>query len=163
VTEPPEPLLDVGRIVKPHGLDGGVIVAFESDRPERTEVGASFVTDRGELVIGRISRHQQRWIVHFEGIPDRDAADTWRGTVLRAAPLDATDGVRWVHELIGCRVVETSGRDRGVVEAVESNPASDLLVLDTGALVPLTFVVGQPVEGRIEVEVPDGLFELYGG
>ena len=47
----------------------------------------------------------------------------------------------------------------GVVEAVEANPASDLLVLDTGALVPLRFVI-RVDDGRIEVDAPDGLFDL---
>ena len=53
--------------------------------------------------------------------------------------------------------------ERGVVRAVQDNPASDLLVLDSGALVPLTFVVGGPSDGVVHVEVPDGLFELYEG
>ena len=40
------------------------------------------------------------------------------------------------------------------------NPAADLLVLDTGALVPVVFVVGTPHDGVIDVDTPDGLFEL---
>ena len=46
------------------------------------------------------------------------------------------------------------------MEAVQDNPASDLLVLDTGALVPLRFVVGRDPAGRLLVEVPAGLFDL---
>ena len=71
----------------------------------------------------------------------------------------------FVHDLVGCRVVDADGIDRGRVEAVQANPASDLLVLDGGALVPLTFVVGGVETGTdgdvIRVDVPDGLFELY--
>jgi 16S rRNA processing protein RimM len=65
-----------------------------------------------------------------------------------------------VHELIGSPVVEPDGTDRGVVQAVQDNPASDLLVLDTGALVPLRFLEGRDEQGRLVVDVPDGLFEL---
>ena len=42
---------------------------------------------------------------------------------------------------------------------VEANPASDLLVLDSGALVPLTFVTNVEANVRIDVDVPEGLFE----
>ena len=64
-----------------------------------------------------------------------------------------------MHELIGCDVID-DGVNRGQVVEVVSNPASDLLELDTGALVPLRFVTShQP--GVIDVEVPDGLFALY--
>ena len=50
--------------------------------------------------------------------------------------------------------------ERGVVEAVQDNPAADLLVLDSGALVPVVFIVGPPTDGVIRVEAPDGLFDL---
>ena len=64
-----------------------------------------------------------------------------------------------MHELIGSLVKEVSGVDRGTVKAVVANPASDLLELDTGHLVPLTFVIDF-TEGIILVDAPDGLFEL---
>ena len=65
----------------------------------------------------------------------------------------------WVHELVGSKVREVNGTERGVVEAVLANPASDLLELDTGDLIPLTFVV-EFVDGAVLVDVPDGLFDL---
>ena len=66
-----------------------------------------------------------------------------------------------MHELIGARVVDSEDVDRGRIEAVQENPASDVLVLDSGALVPLTFAVGWDVRGeRLRIDVPDGLFDL---
>jgi 16S rRNA processing protein RimM len=47
-----------------------------------------------------------------------------------------------------------------VIEAVQDNPAADLLVLDTGALVPVVFVVDGPTDGVVRVDTPHGLFEL---
>jgi 16S rRNA processing protein RimM len=103
--------------------------------------------------------HQDRWLVLFDGVTGREAAEALRGLVLRAEPLDDPDEL-WVHELIGCRVVDHDGTERGTVEAVQDNPAADLLVLDSGALVPVVFLVGPPRDGVVRVEVPDGLFEL---
>ena len=39
------------------------------------------------------------------------------------------------------------------------NDRSTPLVLDSGALVPLTFVTNVDANVRIDVDVPDGLFE----
>ena len=44
-------LLDVGRVVRPHGLRGDVVVSLVSNRAERSEPGSVFITDDGELVV----------------------------------------------------------------------------------------------------------------
>lgn len=153
-------LLEVGRIGRAHGLRGEVSVRLSTDRTERLDAGSVLHTPRGPLTVASARPHQDRWIVHFEGIDDRTAAETWHGTVLSAEALGDPDAL-FVHDLVGSRVVDGDGRDRGVVVSVISNPASDLMELDGGALVPLTFVVGGAVDGTVRVDVPDGLFELY--
>jgi 16S rRNA processing protein RimM len=80
------------------------------------------------------------------------------GAELLAEPVDDPDAL-WVHDLIGCRVVEVDGTERGRCVAVVANPASDLLELDSTALVPVTFVVSC-VDGVITIDPPAGLFEL---
>ena len=42
---------------------------------------------------------------------------------------------------------------------VESNPAADLLVLDSGALVPVVFITAHE-QGRVTIDPPEGLFDL---
>ncbi|MGH8974957.1 MAG: ribosome maturation factor RimM, partial [Acidimicrobiia bacterium] len=104
-----------------------------------------------------------RWIVAFEGVEDRNRAETLRGTVLLGPPVaDAgsdDDGEFWVHDLVGAVVTDPSGTVLGRVAAVEANPASDLLVLEDGALVPMVFVV-EAGEGRVVIDPPAGLLEL---
>ncbi len=97
--------------------------------------------------------------MRFAGVDSREAAESLAGSVLRAEPVTETEDGFFVHELIGSEVVESSGQSRGTVVSVEANPASDLLVLDSGALVPMRFVVAS-APGRLTVEVPAGLFEL---
>jgi 16S rRNA processing protein RimM len=153
------PLLEVGRITKPHGVRGEVVVVLITDRVERVAPGSVLQTARGPLTVVASRPERDRHLVTFDGLHDREDADAWRGTLLLAEPIDDPDTL-WVHELIGARVRSTDGVDRGVVEAVQANPASDLLVLDTGALVPLRFVVGGLVDGLVTVDVPEGLFDL---
>lgn len=149
-------LLDIGRIDRPHGVRGDVLVTLTTNRLERLEVGAELESEAGALRVARVRPHQHRFIVGFEGV-DRERAEQLRGVVLRAQPLDDPDAL-WVHELIGREVVGLDGRRHGVVEAVEANPASDLLVLDGGGLVPLRFVVESDDE-RVVIDPPPGLLE----
>jgi 16S rRNA processing protein RimM len=150
-------MLEVGRVVKPHGLRGEVIVELVTNRTERLAPGTELATDDGSLRVEWATSHQGRWIVQFEGVAGRDAAEALRGTVLSAEPLEDADAL-WVHELVGSRVEGTDGTDYGVVTAVEANPASDLLVLDGGGLVPLRFVVDHE-PGRVVVDPPAGLLD----
>lgn len=159
-----ENLLEVGRVGKPHGLRGEVLVTLTSTETARVAPGSTLEIDDRTLVVASSRPHQGKWIVAFEGFGRREDADEIVGSVLRGESLpDAGGDALWVHELIGSEVVETDGTGRGLVEAVQDNPASDLLVLASGALVPLTFLVGRDDEGRLVVDVPLGLFELVEG
>ncbi len=151
-------VLDVGQIMKAHGLKGQVSVALFTDRHERVAPGMVLETDRGLLHVTASLAHQNRFLVSFAEISDREGADRWRGVILRAEAIE-DDDVIWIHDLFGASVETTDGVLRGVVTSVEGNPASDILVLDTGFLVPLTFVVSVEANERIVVEVPEGLFE----
>ena len=151
-------LLEVGRVVKPHGIRGEVVVDLVSNRPEqRLAEGSVLESDWGALEVVASRPHQGRWIVAFAGVADRNGAEALRGAVLSAEALDE-DGALWVHELVGAEVVAVDGARLGVVAAVEANPASDLLVLDGGGLVPLTFLV-RAEEGRLVVDPPAGLLD----
>lgn len=152
-------LLEVGHIVKPHGLRGEVVVSLTTNRDERVAPGTVLSSGDRQLRVERSAPHQGRFIVRFEGVSDIDAAEELRGAVLCAPPIDEP-GTLWVHELIGSRVEDVRGRALGTVESVEANPASDLLVLDSGALIPLRFVVGSEPGMRLTVDVPDGLVDL---
>ena len=152
-------LLEVGRILRAHGVHGEVVVRFTSDREERRAVGATVIGPAGSLTVER-ARHTPGgdWVVKYAEVPDRRAAEAMHGSVLRAEPIDDPDEL-WVHELLGSVVVDQDGQERGRVVEVHDGAASDLLLLDTGHLVPVTFVVGHE-PGRISVDVPDGLFDL---
>ena len=132
-----------------------------TNRLERLAVGSSLVLRRPGMVVDETvvvegaRPHSGRHLVRFAGVADIDAAEALRNGVLLAEPL-VGDGALFVHELIGAEVVDTSGDFLGRVEAVEANPASDLLVLDGGGLVPLVFVVGRDGD-RVVVDPPDGL------
>jgi 16S rRNA processing protein RimM len=79
--------------------------------------------------------------------------------MLSAPPIDDDDGTLWVHQLVGAVVVDQHGTQHSSVVALIENPASDLLELDDGRLVPLVFVTAFQPGVRIDVDVPAGLLD----
>jgi 16S rRNA processing protein RimM len=134
-------------------------VQLITDRSERLDPGAVLQSDAGPLTVERSRPHGARHVVAFAGITDRDGAESLRGLVLRAPALDDPDAL-WVHELIGAEVVRPDGGLVGRVTVVEASGADDLLVLDTGALIPIGFVVGWDDHRRLVIDPPEGLLDL---
>ena len=153
-------LLLVGYVRKAHGLKGEVVVRLTTNRDERVSPGAVMVAGDTELTVKAARPKDNDYLVFFQGVTTREAADELRGSELFAEPLDDPDEL-WVHELIGSRVIDQDDVDRGEITAVQSNPASDLIVVDDEGLIPVAFVVEVDADGAmVRIEAPDGLFEL---
>jgi 16S rRNA processing protein RimM len=153
--------LEIGRIGKAHGLRGEVVVEAISNRDERFLPGSVLYVSGVARPIVTARRHQNRWLVRFEGIDDRNAAEALRGVVVTGDALGSLpENEVWVHELIGATVSDRAGTDLGTVIAVEANPAHDILVTEDGVLIPVVFIVEQR-DGNVVVELPDGLLALY--
>jgi 16S rRNA processing protein RimM len=167
--------LVVGRIGRPHGVHGEVVVDIRTDSPElRYAVGSVFETDpatAGPLTVETLRPHQGRFLVTFEGYADRDMADQLRGVLLcveSATISDPEDPEEFNdHQLVGLRVELASGEHLGEVVRIEHAPASDLLIVRladgrTGmvpfvrAIVPEVDVAG----GKVVLTPPDGLFDV---
>lgn len=172
-----EQRLVVARIGKAHGIRGEVTLALHTDSPhERFVPGACFELDAagaGELTVRTARVHNGVWLVSFDGIADRTAAESLRGARLLLAPppaattADEADHAWYEAELVGLRVYDTAGTDIGTVSALHVRPAQDLLEirLADGRVVPIPFVstlvpVVDVPGGRIVVDPPGGLFDL---
>jgi len=164
----------VGRIARAHGIRGQVVVNVDTDFPlERFQPGAElFVERRGEVERVRLTTvrfHQGRPIVGIDGVETMTDAARLAGLELRVpvedlAPLPA--GTFYRHDLIGCRVETTAGREVGVVEDVEGTIGGSRLVVRAASgevLIPLAAPICTSIDAagkRIVVDPPDGLLEL---
>ncbi|WP_125963935.1 ribosome maturation factor RimM [Bifidobacterium dolichotidis] len=104
-------LLRVARVGRAQGLKGEVTVQSFTDEPEyRYEPGSELYTkDGSQVFVVEASRSfKQRWILKFEGIDDRNAAEALNGTVLygEADDLDAMieEDVWYAKDLVGLEV-----------------------------------------------------------
>jgi len=154
----PAGLLEIGHLRKAHGLRGQVNVQLGTDRLERLVPGTRWFARDGWLTVVAAAPHQDRWLVTFEEIKDRATAQRYTNTPAYAEPLQDAEEF-WVHELIGTNVVDVGGTEHGKVVAVIANPAADLLELESGALVPVVFIVERTAD-RTVIDPPAGLFEV---
>ncbi|MCC5950867.1 MAG: 16S rRNA processing protein RimM [Acidimicrobiia bacterium] len=155
-------LLEVGRIDRPHGLAGDVVVTLVTNHLERLEPGSLLEAEGRWLEVLRARPAKHRFVVHFAGVDTPEAAAELSGTPLRAeAVQDDPDGY-WVHDLVGAEVIDVAGQPQGMVTEVLSNPASDVLVLGSGVLIPLRFATWDD-DGRLVVDGPEGLLDPPGG
>jgi 16S rRNA processing protein RimM len=123
--------------------------------------GTELASARGTLtVVWSTPFGRDRHIVQFEGVEDRTAAESLRGLELEAEPIDVPDTL-WVHELVGATVRDAAGNELGSITSVEANPASDLIVLESGGLIPVRFVTHHdPAAQTVDVDIPEGLLDL---
>lgn len=149
-------LLEIGKILKPHGLNGEVIVSLSTNRTDRLNPGSVVNTEEMKLRIKASRPHAKNFIVQFKGIENREKAEELRGEFLYAESIN--DGTIWAHELVGAKVVDQHDNNRGTVVSVVHNPASDLMELEDGNLVPLTFLTSYKPGEVIFVTTPEGLF-----
>jgi 16S rRNA processing protein RimM len=167
----------VGRVVKPHGIRGELVVDVHTDSPEERFVPGAVLATRardgasGTITIAAARPHTGRLLVTFEGVAGRDAAEAMRGLLLLvdAADLTPSDDPEefYDHELEGLEVVDVHGARLGVVAEVLHTAGSELLAVrrDGGGeiLVPFVTDIVPTVDvaaGRVIVDPPEGLLDV---
>lgn len=164
----------VGRIARPHGLRGQVVVTPETDFvTERFRAGATVWVRMGEreeeLTIASARVQNGRPVIGFAGLSRVEAVERLAGLELRIPqsslqPLEP--GRYYEYQLVGCAVETADGCVVGAVVRVESGPGGSCLVVEGPRgeiLVPLAahICVEVDLEGRrILIDPPEGLLEL---
>ena len=165
--------LQVARIGKPHGIRGEVTVQVLTDAPEdRFVPGVEFVVEpasAGPLTVSRARWNKDILLLAFDGISDRNQAETLRGAklVVETEELDEDDDEGWYeHELVGLEA-RIGSTVVGKVSALNTMPVQDLLMVTTPdgkeILIPFVEQIVPEVnveDGYVLLTPPDGLFEL---
>ena len=138
-------LVAVGRVGRPHGLDGSFVVEDASEHPDRFAVGAVLLVDGTEARVVASKRAGGRPVIRLDREPGR-------GTTLSVARADLgapEEGSYYVADLVGLAVEEERGRALGRVTEVSPGVANDVLELDSGMVLPLheTCVLEVDLEG----------------
>jgi 16S rRNA processing protein RimM len=144
-------LVSVGRVGRPHGVDGGFFVEGPSEREETFAVGAVLLAGGEPAKVVAFRRGSGgRPVIRL----DRPVERGTELAVERATLPRLADDEFYTFELVGLSVEEEDGRLLGRVREVLQYPANDVLELDSGVSLPLVEACVRSVDvegGRIVV------------
>jgi 16S rRNA processing protein RimM len=143
--------VQVGKVGKPHGIKGAFFVELASEDPERYVLGTTLLVGGKPAKVVESKRAGGRPVIRL----DREVE---RGADLEVELSDLPDpeeGSYYAFQLVGLEVQEEGGATLGRVVEISTNPANDVLELDTGLALPLVDACVQKVDldgGRILVQ-----------
>ena len=165
--------LAIGKVVKAFGVRGEIVVRSFADSPSRFErlksvfIGPDEATAREIRVEGvRVEARGVR--LKLAGTDDRTAAEKFAGTLVFVDGKNRVKPPRgrfFVHEVVGLRVLDETGRVVGAVREVLKLPAQDVYVIERHGrdiLVPAVKEFVQeidPVAGVMRVRLIEGMVE----
>ena len=125
--------VSVGRVGRPHGLNGSFVVEEASEAPERLAAGAVVHVSGEPATVVESKRSGGRIVIRLDRSVPRGASLEVPSAELPPAEADSY----YVFELIGLSVEEEGGRRLGRIAGVEPGISNDVLELDNGLLLPL--------------------------
>jgi len=165
----PDPFLEVGRFIRPHGVRGQLILQSDAGYISTLPAGSRLYTgaDQKLLLLETIRAHQGRYLVTLQGYHTREQADSLRNTLVymdTSELPELEEGEYFYWQLIGLRVETVDGMVLGTVREILETGANDVYVLETAAqgdlLIPAIQDVIQKIDldqGLIQINILPGL------
>jgi len=133
VTHAEDELVPVGRVGRPHGLDGSFVVEQPSANEQLFERGATLYADGEPVTVAARKRSGGRLVIRLESAAGRGA----ELAVPRSGLPKPEPDSYYVFQLRGLDVFEEGGRRLGAVQEVAPGVANDVLELDSGVSLPM--------------------------
>lgn len=165
----PGEFVAVGRVIRPHGVRGTLLVSAISPMLESLREGSRVWLGDGELEsrVTYLRPHRARYLLALEELSDRDQAETWRDKDVsvaldQAAELPAGSYFYW--QIVGLEVVTEQGEVLGEIKSIIETGANDVYVVQDSdgreLLLPAIAAVIREVDlegGLITVRLLPGL------
>jgi 16S rRNA processing protein RimM len=126
--------LAIGRVLRPHGVRGDLLLETLTEFPDRLQAGDSvFLGETAvEHTLATVRLHRQQLIIRLEGCQDRDCAEAYRGLLVQiraAAASPLPPGRYYHHQLIGLRAVSDEGELLGTLTKILETGANDVYIV----------------------------------
>jgi 16S rRNA processing protein RimM len=148
--------VQIGKVGRPHGVDGSFFVEQPSDDARWWTTGARFLAAGQPVEVVAHRRSSGRPVIKVEPHVDRGAV-----LEVERERLPPTAEDEWyAFELVGLEVVEEGGRVLGTVQAVTPGVANDVLDLGGKVLLPMVEDCIRSIDvDRRRIEVAKGFVE----
>jgi 16S rRNA processing protein RimM len=128
--------LVVGKVRRPHGVRGDVVVEIYNDSPEGLAPNRSIFIGENHvrMIIARRRKHNEGLLLGFEGVSSPEQAGRYRNQILSIAVSEMpvlSKGRYYFHDLIDLRVIDESGKDLGTLSEILETGANDVYVVKT--------------------------------
>lgn len=165
--------VNVGQILKPHGIRGEVCIVPTTDWPEQFEVNRSFrIIKKGheprQIVFKQVRVHKAHFIVQLENVNDRNTAELLRGWDIQIeaeSRPELPENEYYLSDLIGLKAVTEAGDLVGWITDIMQQTGQDIYIITKGEkeiLIPAVKEFIKEVNLRkqeIIIDPIDGLIE----
>lgn len=169
----PGSLLLVGKVMRPHGLEGVLRISSYADS-ERSFLDSGSVFLRSvsgeirEYPVKAVRPHKKNFLMQLEGLTSIDQAEEYRGAeiLIRRDTLVREEDEYFWFELLGLKVYLDTGEYLGTISQIIPTASNDIYVVKKGSreiLVPATYEIVHeidPENGRMIISKMEGLFDL---
>jgi 16S rRNA processing protein RimM len=169
----PESLLLIGKVIRPHGLDGLLKITSYAESAETLRnlevvhlkgVSGEFV----EYRVISVKPHKRSFLLKLEGLRAVDKAEEYRGAEIYLSKdcLRRAEGDYFWHELIGLKVYALNGKFIGEIKHILSTGSNDIFIVGEGkeeVLIPATHEVVKQIDiknRRMIISEMEGLLDL---
>ncbi|MBN2467187.1 MAG: 16S rRNA processing protein RimM [Deltaproteobacteria bacterium] len=166
-----EEFLEIGKVVKPHGVKGKVAVVLYGDSAETLQLSPNIVIgkeERRKVKVVGASRHKKTYIMSLAGIDSFEDAQKLSGSeilIFKKYLPRLPEGEYYWFDLIGLRVETEKGRFVGKLSRIFSAAGNDVYVVrkeGREVLIPATHEVVRNVDlenGTMVIYPLEGLFD----
>ena len=166
--EVPIDFLALGRVLRPHGVRGELLLETLTDLPAPLdEVETVYLGDVAEPhPLAGVRRYRGQWLMRLKDCPDRDAVEAFRGQLVQIrieASVPPPPGSYYHLQIIGLAVVTEAGEALGQVTEILETGANDVYVVTSPAgeiLLPAIQTVIRQIDlesKRMTVHLLEGL------
>lgn len=126
--------LAVGKLRRPHGIQGEIVMDVLTDFPERLRPGKKVYVgvNHEVLTLKTVRAMDQAMLVTFEGIADSGQAGRLRNHMvfIRGEQLPSLpEGEYYHHQLLGLKVMDAAGKELGFLSEILETGANDVYVV----------------------------------
>lgn len=148
----------IGKIVKPQGIKGEVKVMPLTDDPLRFRALKRVMMNGVEYDVENVRVNGNDVFLLLKSINDRNAAEALRGKDVEIFPQDSIvpqEGRYFIKDFIGMKLVDELGTAYGTITDILQYGSADIILLDTGVMIPYLAALEK------EVDLENKVFVAY--